>query len=405
MVFEHASVIDCHQDGLLPDPESWTFAWIFLSCISSSLFVIIFWCGYKLGFLKFRRDKFCSIWKKSSFVSFSVLLLPTETYYILRIVSGTNEEIDVATAAFLLLWPLIMWFVVWILNYTPRVQNCDNQNCPHKRECCLPQKMVEHCYIWRLFYKTSLGMYSLEAFIKFVSVSLDVAYDIEPVIERKFSDESWKGVIVIISGLRLAFHSKVLLFFVDKIFHGDKDLFCEPCCNLEGEHETTSNHIKVKTSKNEEKIFETTSKDEENDNETTSKDEEKNSETTSKDEENNNETTSKDEEKNNETTSKDEKTQDEILSNDKSIQDVASSTDEEKLTEGKPLVDKTIPQEKVKPKRPPPPAGSEKDKSAKPYESTSTRTATSDTVASTNKVKPSVAVKPTQIELELHPTT
>ena len=518
MIFEHASVIDCHQDGLLPDPESWIFVWIFLSCLSSSLFLIIFGCGYKLGFLKFRPDKICSAWRKSSFVSLSLLTIPTNIYYGFRIASGVNEEINGATSFFLFLWPIIVWVVVWVLNYTPTARKCDNQNCPHTIECCSPQKMVEHCFIWRLFYWTSLGMYSCETFFKFLSVLLDVTHDIAPLIEREFSDESLKGFIAILSGLRLAFHSRVFMFFWDKLFHGDKDLFCEPSINLEGEHETTSkdeeknnettskdeeknsettskdeeknnettskdeeknnettskdeeknnettskdeeknnettskdeeknnettskdeeknnetiskdeeknnettskdeeknNETTSKdeeknnetTSKDEEKNNETTSKDEENNNETTSKDEEKNNETTSKDEENNNETTSKDEEKNNETTSKDEKAQDEILSNDKSIQDVATSTDEEKLSEGKPLVDKTIPQENVKPKRSPPSVGSEKDKSAKPYESTSTKTATPDTVPSTNNVKPSVAVKPTQIELELNPTT
>ena len=405
MIFEHASIIDCHQDGLLPDPESWIFVWIFFSCLSSSLFLIIFGCGYKLGFLKFRPDRICSAWRKSSFVSLSLLTIPTNIYYGFRIASGVNEEINGATSFFLFLWPVIVWVVVWVLNFTPTARKCDNQNCPHTIECCSPQKIVEHCFIWRLFYWTSLGMYSCETFFKLLAVLLDVTYDIAPLIEREFSDESLKGFIAILSGLRLAFHSRVFMFFWDKLFHGDKDLFCEPCCNLKGQHETTSNDNKIKTSKDKEKKYETTSKDEEKNNETTSKDEEKNSETTSKDEENNNETTSKDEEKNNETTSKDEKTQDEILSNDKSIQDVATSTDEEKLTEGKPLVDKTIPQENVKPKIPPPSPGSEKDKSTKPYESTSTKTAAPETVASTKKVKPSVAVKPTQIELELHPTT
>ena len=254
-----------------------------------------------------------------------------------------------------------MWVVVWVLNYTPRVRDCDNQNCPHTRECCSPRKMVEHCFIWQLFYWTSLITYLIETFIKLLAVLLDVTYDIAPVIERQFSDESLKGFIAVLSGLRLAFHSKVFLFFWDKLFHGDKDLFCEPCCNLEGQHETASNNNKAKTSK--------------------------------------------DKEDNDETMSEDENAQDETISSHKSIQDVATSTNEEKLNNAKLLLDKTTLQKKVKPKRPPPPTGSEKDKSAKLHESTSTEKASPDTVASTNNVKPPVAVKPTQMERELHSIT
>ena len=41
MIFEHASVIDCHQDSIFPRPDVWVLLWILLQCISSFIFVCI----------------------------------------------------------------------------------------------------------------------------------------------------------------------------------------------------------------------------------------------------------------------------------------------------------------------------------------------------------------------------
>ena len=78
----------------------------------------------------------------------------------------------------------------------------------------------------------ALVMYFIETIFKLLAVMFDVAYDVAPVIEGQFSDESLKGGIVILSGFRLAFHSRVVYFFWNKIFHGDKDLFSEPCSKV-----------------------------------------------------------------------------------------------------------------------------------------------------------------------------
>ena len=257
MIFEHASMVDCHQEGLWPDPESWIFAWIFLSFLSSLSFLIISWHGYKLGLLKFHRNKVSCAWKKSSFVSLFLLIIPTSIYYAFRIASGVSGGKNRGTSSILLIWPTIMWIVVWALNYTSKVRiGTDLTNCPNNwsPNCC----SRVHRAIW-FFYWTSIIMYLCETFFKLLSVMLDVAYDLAPVIERRFPDESLKGIIAILSGLRLAFHSKLFVFFWDKFFHGDKDLFSESYHNLEDEHETVSNDNELETLTNEEENDATTS--------------------------------------------------------------------------------------------------------------------------------------------------
>lgn len=73
-------------------------------------------------------------------------------------------------------------------------------------------------------------MYFIEISAKVMAVMLDVAHEVAPLIQNKFPDESnqFRGVMVIVIGFRLAFHVRVLSFFWEKIFHGEKDLFTEP---------------------------------------------------------------------------------------------------------------------------------------------------------------------------------
>jgi hypothetical protein len=221
MINEQTSMLDCHQDGLVPDPESWILAWMLLSFSSSLIFLITLCVANNLGFLKVRRDKICtcSTWmKKASFVSFTFLIIPTVAYYGIRIKRATLSKKSVATSVFLLIWPLVMWVVVLILNYTR-----------NRSDCC--KKVL-------LFYWVGLAMYLCETAFKTASVMLDVAYDIAPLVDP---GENFKALILILSGFRLAFHSRLLTFFWEKLFHGDKDLFCSPCSNVDGEHICTSN--------------------------------------------------------------------------------------------------------------------------------------------------------------------
>ena len=59
---------------------------------------------------------------------------------------------------------------------------------------------------------------------------LDVAHEVAPLIQNRLPDESekYRGVVAIAIGFRLAFHVRILTFFWQKIFHGEKDLFTEP---------------------------------------------------------------------------------------------------------------------------------------------------------------------------------
>ena len=57
---------------------------------------------------------------------------------------------------------------------------------------------------------------------------LDVAHDVAPLIQNHLPNESQKFRGVMVIGFRLAFHVRILTFFWQKLFRGEKDLFTEP---------------------------------------------------------------------------------------------------------------------------------------------------------------------------------
>ncbi|CAB4014418.1 Hypothetical predicted protein [Paramuricea clavata] len=73
-------------------------------------------------------------------------------------------------------------------------------------------------------------LHFVEVTSKVASIMLDVALEVAPLIQHNFPDESrkFRGLVVIVIGFRLAFHLRILSFFWQKLFHGEKDLFSEP---------------------------------------------------------------------------------------------------------------------------------------------------------------------------------
>jgi hypothetical protein len=90
------------------------------------------------------------------------------------------------------------------------------------------------------FYWIALITHSIETLGKLFVVLIDIAYISAPVIERPLSlKDSVSGYAIILATFRLAFHTKLFLFFWNKIFHGDRDLFSEPCTKLDGSRSCT----------------------------------------------------------------------------------------------------------------------------------------------------------------------
>ena len=77
-------------------------------------------------------------------------------------------------------------------------------------------------------------MYVVETTLKLLSVMLDVAYDVVPLIKSRFGKEygTFRGVMVIVISFNVGLQTRIATFFWQKVFHGGKDLFSEPSHNL-----------------------------------------------------------------------------------------------------------------------------------------------------------------------------
>ena len=273
IIYEHASVSNCHQDVIIPhgSVEVWILVWVISSLLGSAIFLSVCY-NIEPEFLSYQREKARLAWKKGSFISIVALFLITLGYYIYRssiAPSGASQGISVA----LIFWLCSMVLVMHRLNYMPRVQwkgkqccspdclkrkkyrsvirvkrSCsakdqkDKQCCSEKCsdcqccccECCRgPCCSVFPAEIYCVFYWIAIITFFLEVMCMWVAVALDAAHEVAPLIEKKFEGESRiKGALILLLGFSMAFHSNLLSFFWNKIFHGDKDLLSEPCSKL-----------------------------------------------------------------------------------------------------------------------------------------------------------------------------
>ena len=225
VIFEQASVINCHQGAVISQENAkiWILFWVFSSILGSVVFLTVVFYDHKL--LNFQHDKAKQIWKKGSFLSVLWLCVIATGFHAYRI-SLAASVLGKIISASMVIWMIAMFLDLLCLNYTPRVhwrgKFCDPNCWDNFRNniCCL-------------FYWISLIMFFLEALYLWIAVALDVAHQVAPLIEKEYPNEPRiKGIIILGLGFNLAFHSNLVSFFWNKIFHGDKDLLSELCSKL-----------------------------------------------------------------------------------------------------------------------------------------------------------------------------
>jgi hypothetical protein len=249
---ERASVSDCSQNIKIPNPEIWILVWMALSVTSSPLFIFIVVNNMDTELLNFQTQKAKKLFTKGSFISLLLLLGLTTIYYISRVVI-TPSAIGIAISLLLCFWPIAMVLVLVFLNYTPRV---------HWRATRVRRCQFLGNYMLFFFYWIALVMYFLENMSMWIAATLDAGHLVAPLIERKFPDEAsqYKAIIFLLLGFTLAFHTRMLSFFWQKMFHGDKDHFSEPCSKLiDDQSEATNTEVvTVSTPENAGRLHEVT---------------------------------------------------------------------------------------------------------------------------------------------------
>ncbi|XP_028392512.1 uncharacterized protein LOC114517067 [Dendronephthya gigantea] len=229
IIFDQASVVNCSQDFLISNPRHWVLAWFSMSLTSSVLLLLIIYLNYKK--VNFQVEKAKKIYKKGYFVSFVLLLLVSMAFYSIRLYNARSEKTSFSVSILILLSPPVTILLICCLNYLPRIAwtKSDHPFCTIAwwKDCIHKNSNF-------FIYWLALVLCFVENACKVAGLMLDLAEDVAPLIENKFPDKTgqFRSVMLIVLGFRVTFHARVLTFFWQKIFHGEKDLFSEPSQRL-----------------------------------------------------------------------------------------------------------------------------------------------------------------------------
>lgn len=220
VVFEKAHILNCTQEFLVPRPEHWILSWLANSIVSSVTLIFIVWLNQKQLNYSFASLK--RLYKKGSFWSLNFLYLITCVYHTIRI-NGTDDEIDMVTCVLLLFSPAVTLFVVYFLNYLHPVKFPSRKRRNVDTVCTF------------LMYWLTLVIYCAENACLVLTVMLDAALEVAPLVQGKYQEDATElnGFVLILLGINVAFRARLLAFFWNKIFHGDRDLMSEPTTKLD----------------------------------------------------------------------------------------------------------------------------------------------------------------------------
>ncbi|XP_028393323.1 uncharacterized protein LOC114517720 [Dendronephthya gigantea] len=219
-LYEHASVTNCSQPFFVPHPRQWISAWFVMSIISPFLFISIVYTDCRT--CNFQRKGFRKIYKKGSFCSLMFLLAASLIYYFVRLIPSKEDRTSKFMSAMMFLWSPVNALIICFINYVPRVRwqkketqgwlGCFCKNCDF------------------FVYWCAILVYFFELVCKNAAIMLNVAQSFDPFLQKNYSHSlsPYWGLMVIIIGFDLAFHARLLTFYWEKIFYGNRDLFAEP---------------------------------------------------------------------------------------------------------------------------------------------------------------------------------
>lgn len=205
-LFEKASVVNCSQDFFLPEPKYWCYAWLITSTCSSAIVVLLVWIYRKRIKYSF-SNTIRKLMRKASFWRMNFLLSIMFIEY--TIAWETSDKLHTISYAFSLARMVSTAFVIYCLNYVNPSRISDES------------KMY-----YQVGYWLTLLMYFAECAAILLLYLLNTALVLAPFVYH--SDGNYEALVLVAFGLKCTLSSQCLTFFLEKIFHGDKDLFSEP---------------------------------------------------------------------------------------------------------------------------------------------------------------------------------
>ena len=205
-LFEKASMMNCSQEFLVAEPKYWCFAWQITSISLSTIVILLVWIYRKRIKYSF-SNTIRKLIRKASFWRMNFLISIMFIEYIIAL--KTSDKFHTILYMFSLARMVSTAFVICCLNYVNPGRIADES------------KM--YCQVG---YWLTLLMYFAECAAILLLYLLNTALVLAPVVDQ--STGNYQALIIVAFGLKCALSSQCLTFFLEKIFHGDKDLFSEP---------------------------------------------------------------------------------------------------------------------------------------------------------------------------------
>lgn len=212
-VKESSSVFNCSQELFIEDSTTfqitYTSTTIFkAACFMTALYVKpqpVLFCGFKEAFKQLsRKGSFWSLNATFLMISFENFLIIFRDFEMpIKVLSGT-----------LILFNGSRLMVAYVINYVPRVKY------PQTNE-----KSLLRMYTWLAYWET-IVLFLLATAYSTLMITLDIFEKVTPLGKVTIGSHSFSVVgSLVLLAIKASFEGRLFLFFWNKLFHGNKDLF------------------------------------------------------------------------------------------------------------------------------------------------------------------------------------
>lgn len=207
------SVINCTEKVLVGKPQPFLIVF-YLSTIANALaFLTILYfnptllefCGFKKAFKK--------LVGKGSFWSYNITLVFFVSDYVFIVFNQTVKSVNRAVIVGLIIFLATKLIVAYIFNYVFPVKFPWNE------------RNFVNLYIWLVYWATLILFFFATTHFA-VAIALDVAEKLSPLGKVQIGSHNFGKVSrLVLLGIKATFIGRLFIFYWNKIFHGDRDLF------------------------------------------------------------------------------------------------------------------------------------------------------------------------------------
>ena len=207
------SVVNCPEKVLIDEPQHFVIAYYLTSIVNAICFITTLYltpacvkfCGFKAALKQ--------LISKGSFWSFNIMYI----FFILDYIIMVFKKLPVESrllAAILIPFCASKLTVAYFFNYVLPV-----------KFPAVNERKLTRVYIW-LAYWTTLVLFFLATAHYTLAITLDVAEKLSPLGKVQTGSHNFATVSrLVLLGIKATFEGRLFLFYWNKIFHGDKDLF------------------------------------------------------------------------------------------------------------------------------------------------------------------------------------